>query len=244
MDKFYLLSEKTLAKAGVIQEENKKQESRARHDLRLPTKREPVEDLQKEIDEINAGQFLTNEEKWLRYAEIFNKYFSIYGKKTVQTQTVHEEEEEPSKSSKLENLIPLVTSYVPKMYSRKADSIVRHVITNSPERWTNSGELIDFNNKVVGNSSILELVDYSVRKRTNKLPPVGWNMFKQLLEEQELPKEFLPPTEKNLRSETTEKNLRRQANVLKKTRLEQKKKKRDSEFSPIRTRQKLWVPFV
>lgn len=186
MDQYFLLSEKTLAKAGL----SAQQKNEPTENLTLPTRREPVQELEQELLEMNKDRQLTAEEKWIRYSQIFNRFFAIYGNKssTVEPSAGTENQQ------KLDNFLNLVSNYVPKQFSRKAEALTRHTITTSPERWSNRGELLDANKNVIPNSSILQLIDYSVHRKKNTSLPSGWSEFQALLRKQNVPEEFLVQT--------------------------------------------------
>ena len=170
MDRYYLLSEKTLAKAGL----GKREEP-----LRLPTKREPVQELESKLEEINREQFQTAEEKWQRYVELFNKYFSMHDKRNV-IATINRPSI-PEAEDSTEKLVKLAAEYVPKKFSEKAQSMARDVLSLAPKRWSKEGFLLTEDNQIPSNVNLLDLVDFAVRNRKNVAAPVGWAIFRNFL---------------------------------------------------------------
>lgn len=189
MDKYFLIPDHVYSRAGI---KTSKNHFGSKEILDLPAyKNSPVQELQTELNSLNAKETLTPELKWEQYRHIFDKFFShkasqnnnIYMQSTSNSDT-EENLDKKNVDSKSPFDLDIILKSFPKslkntieifynLFSHSAD------FKNGIYGWSKKGELLVNGQPILG-SNVFDMLDYLLRKRIKAPvsgPPAGWNLF-------------------------------------------------------------------
>lgn len=188
MEKYFLIPDHVYSRAGIKMGNNS---YGTKEMLNLPAhKNIPLNELQTEVNSLNADDTLTPEIKWEKYKHIFGKFFTqknsqnaIIPTQPLSAPDVGENQEENNIVELPFDLNTLLKSF-PKSL-RNTVEIVYNLFSHSTDfrkgiySWTEKGEL-SINGQPILGSNIFDLLDYLLRKRIKPPvtgPPAGWNLF-------------------------------------------------------------------
>ena len=82
-----------------------------------------------------------------------------------------------------------LTVSTPKPYQNRAKALFQSM--ESFLKFNDRGELIDEAGKVIPSSRVEDLIQHAVRDRRRNMTPLGWDQFRNLLREHNVPKSIL-----------------------------------------------------
>ena len=175
--------------------------------LSLPTPQSPLASLQSTLEELNATRHLSESERWDRYRNIFQSFFSfkspapggvaVGDKEQVMDPIAIELRHlfsDKNAETAQRHLLSMMTT-IPAMYQKRMLQMLKILASSSDiEQGQNvfspDGYLVHQGDQIPS-SNLVDLVNFASRKRkTVTTPPAGWTVFLDWLVRSNVPREY------------------------------------------------------
>lgn len=187
--------------------------------LSLPTTNNPLNALDKSLQELNAQSSLPDVTRWKEYERILNAYFAqqkkpfltSYGSTTTAQQEEHESHLLQAlfsglKTEDIHRVIEPIYQTLPKSLKEKGMQLMQFIaqtedVRNGIYQVSSNGRII-IHGQEVPESNVLDLVHYAVRPRRKTVTaPAGWTLFLEFLRRNNVPKELLTLQRRQIKKE-------------------------------------------
>jgi hypothetical protein len=141
--------------------------------------------LDQEMEEILNRKGLSSGDKWKMFQQVLNRYLhhTPSAQKPLALPII-----DPIAATA--GSFEYILESVPKTLMRKTGLLLNLMQASNRISWNKTGTVTIDNNSIPG-SNIIDLVNDVVRKRTISKNPVGINIFKQFLQDINIPKELV-----------------------------------------------------
>lgn len=146
---------------------------------------------------LSSNNYENDREKWSAYYQVLQRYLHIVGNERhnflppIETTNKEIFDDEKNLLQKKNDLNNSILDSLPKKYRKNASKLLNRLkkLPDSTFSWDHRG-VVSINNHVIPDSNIVDLVNYSTRKRKNTLPPTGHRLFATILQSEQIPREY------------------------------------------------------
>ena len=141
--------------------------------------------LDQEMEEILNRKGLSSGDKWKMFQQVLNRYLhhTPSAQKPLALPII-----DPIAATA--GSFEYILESVPKTLMRKTGLLLNLMQASNRISWNKTGT-VTIDNNIIPGSNIIDLVNDVVRKRTISKNPVGINIFKQFLQDINIPKELV-----------------------------------------------------
>lgn len=186
-------------------------------ELSLPINaKTPISTLIEEVDHLNKNKSLPTEERWTRFSELMSRFFAVGRDLLVQTAApvavAAAASSEPPKvkgeplsrqlyvgktadEDRFKMIMSQTVETMPVSLRNKTLQLLQYLGTqntalNRPFGFNADGHLV-VQGKVMHGSNFIDLIHHTIRKRPRKNKPLGFILFRKVLEDMNVPTELI-----------------------------------------------------
>lgn len=187
--------------------------------LSLPSVNNPLNALDKSLQDLNAQPSLPDTTRWKEYERILNAYFAQQKKAYLTSygpqQQQQQETEDPHllqalfaglKTEDIQRVIGPIYQTLPKTLKDKGMQLMQFIaqtedVRNGIYQVSSKGRIL-VHGREVPESNLLDLVHYAIRPRRKTVAaPAGWNVFMEFLRRNNAPKELVTLHRRHVKKE-------------------------------------------
>lgn len=187
--------------------------------LSLPSVNNPLNALDKSLQDLNAQPALPDATRWKEYERILNAYFAQQKKPYLTSygpqQQQQEETEDPDllqalfpglNTEDIQRVIGPIYQTLPKSLKDKGMQLLQFIaqtedVRNGIYQVSSNGRIL-VHGREVPESNLLDLVHYAIRPRRKTVAaPAGWNVFMEFLRRNNAPKELVTLHRRHVKKE-------------------------------------------
>lgn len=156
-----------------------------------------LSEMDQDMQRILRLHNLTDKEKWEMYNKTLNRFlhFVNEGRRAIQFPIIEDndkniETNDQKPESEIDSVKQQTLASIPKQLKPKAEQLYDTLSRSGVINWNDLG-LVKIHGQTIQGSSIVDLLNDTVRNRQTAQDPIGWDVFSNVLAELNIPFEYV-----------------------------------------------------